>query len=439
VEGLRVSGKLYRLTATEVRNAKVPGFVHDGGGLFLQVAARSPKTDPAGVSKSWVFRFTSPTVLTNSGKRMRREMGLGSADRVTLGDARRLADAARKVLSEGDDPIERRKAVQLARIDAAEAARRAITFRQASERYLDAQRRAWRTEKQAKLWAASMAAYAYPVLGEVPVSAVDVGRVLEVLEPIWFEKPETAARIRQRVEAVLDWAAVRGHRAAENPARWRGHLEKTLPARAKPVRHHPALPYEQMAAFMKALRAIQGSGALALELCILTASRSTETLNARWREFDLEAALWTIPADRMKAKRAHRVPLSAQAVALLARLKQAAHPGADLLFPGQGTGRALSGMSMLAVLRRMERTDITVHGFRSTFRDWAGEVTNFPREVAEAALAHVLPDKTEAAYRRGDALEKRRLMMQSWADFCEREGAVVSLHEHASRARGGER
>lgn len=340
-------------------------------------------------------------------------MGLGSADLVSLADARVHAGFAAQLVRAGIDPIDRRKADRAA--SAAEAAR-AMSFRVAAEAYMKSQGAGWKSAKHAKLWAASLEAYAYPTLGALPVASIDVTLVLKVLEPIWAVKPETASRIRQRIEAVLDWAAARGCRSKDNPARWREHLQHLLPARSQPVKHHAALPFEEIAAFMVDLRKVSGLGAAALELCILTATRTTETLQARWDEFDLNAGVWTIPADRMKAKKVHRVPLSTQALALLGKLR-AADPKGKIVFPGLGSGRALSGMAMLAVLKRMKRTDITTHGFRSSFRDWAGEMTSFPREVAEQALAHSLKDKTEAAYRRGDALEQRRRLMQAWADF----------------------
>lgn len=419
---------IHRLTAAQVRNAKTPGMVHDGAGLFLQVTYRPERDgEPAGVTKSWLLRYTAA-----GGNR--RDMGLGSADAVSLADARTMASAALKLLRAGVDPIDQRKADRAA--SAVEAAR-AMSFREAAEAYMTAQSSSWKSVKHAKLWAASLEAYVYPALGALPVAAVDVTLVLRVLEPVWREKPETGSRIRQRIEAVLDWAAARGCRSKDNPARWREHLQHLLPSRAQPVKHHPALPFERVGAFMADLRNVNGLGAAALELCILTATRTTETLKARWSEFDLDAGLWVIPPDRMKAKREHRVPLPRQAVAMLRRLR-AADPKGALVFPGQGTKTSLSGMAMLAVLKRMKRTDITTHGFRSSFRDWAGEMTNFPREVAEQALAHSLKDKTEAAYRRGDALEKRRQLMQAWADYCDHaapvSGAVIPMRRERGEA-----
>lgn len=417
---------MHRFTAPKVKALNEPGLYHDGAGLYLQVTAAREGDSPP--NKSWLLKFTSPI-----GKR--REMGLGPLDVVSLADARDAADRARKLLQAGVDPIEdRKRAKATARLEAAKA----ITFREAADTFLKSQTPSWKNPKHATLWANSMARYAYPTLGALAPADIDVGLVLKVLEPIWTKKPETAARIRQRVEAVLDWCAVRGYRSADNPARWSGHLKKGLPARpkGKAVKHHPALPFAEIGGFLGELRALEGLGARALELTILTAARTTETLGARWREFELDAAVWTIPAERMKADRPHRIPLSRQAVRLLRELEQL--KSKPWVFPGLGTSKPLSGMSMLKTLERMKRDDITVHGFRSTFRDWAGETTSFPSEVAEAALAHAKGDKTEAAYRRGDALQKRRALMQAWADYCDRPKAkVVSIEEGKRERKGG--
>ena len=261
--------------------------------------------------------------------------------------------------------------------------------------------------------------YAYPVFSALPVASVDTALVLKVLEPIWNDKTETATRVRGRIESVLDWARVRGHRHGENPARWRGHLDHLLPKRSKvaAVRHHTALPYDDLPAFMASLRTQTGNAARALEFCILTASRTGETIGARWDEIDVQAKLWTIPPARMKARREHRVPLPQQAMAILRQMQ--AHAEAEFVFPGDKPNRPLSSMALLMLLRRMKRDDLTVHGFRSTFRDWAAERTMFPSEVAEMALAHTLSDKVEAAYRRGDLFDKRKLLAETWANFCE--------------------
>jgi integrase len=389
----------------------------DGGGLYLQVTGSG--------AKSWIFRF--------SLRGRAREMGLGPLQTVPLADARQAATSCRRLLRDGVDPIEERKAQHGA---AALEAAKAVTFRQAAEAYIESHRKGWRNPKHAKQWSRTLDTYAYPHFGSLPVQGVDVGLVMKALEPIWTEKPETASRLRGRIEAVLDWAKTRGYRMGENPARWRGHLENLLPARGKVrrVNHHPALPYAEIGSFMSGLRGQDGIAALALELVILTATRSGEVRGARGAEFDLNQALWTIPEDRIKGEREHRVPLSAAALGVLRRLLERRGvdnlPADGFAFPGARTGRPLSDMTLSAVLRRMKRHDITVHGFRSTFRDWAAEQTNFPREVAEMALAHAVEDKVEAAYRRGDLFEKRRRLMDAWARYCgtvQKTGKVVPM------------
>ena len=292
-----------------------------------------------------------------------------------------------------------------------------MTFDQCADAYLAAHRAGWRNAKHAAQWSSTLATYVSPIFGNLPVQAIDVALVTKALEPIWTAKPETASRMRGRIESILDWAKVRGYRDGENPARWRGHLDHLLPARAKvsKVRHHAALPYDELAGFMGKLRAQGGTSARALEFAILTAARTGEVIGARWAEIDLPGKTWTIPAERMKAGREHRVPLSAAALAILET--QAALTENEFVFPGQQRA-GLSDMALWMALRAMGRDDLTVHGFRSTFRDWAAERTNFPREVAEGALAHSLTDKVEAAYRRGDLFDKRRRLMTAWADHC---------------------
>lgn len=385
-----------------IARLKEPGLYHDGGGLYLQVTRGIDGTP----RRSWVLRFRTPTAKV-------REMGLGSALDVALADARSDADAARKLLRSGTDPIEARR---VDRARAAADAARVMSFKQCAEAYISAHEGSWKNPKHRQQWRRTLESYAYPVFGHLPVSAVDVAMVTKVLDPIWAIKTETASRVRGRIESVLDWAAVRGLRHGDNPARWRGHLQKALPARSKVqrVEHHKAMPFGDLPHCMNDIRRVRGLSALALELLILTAARSSEVLNAHWSEFDLAQALWTVPADRMKASREHRVPLSRQALAVLADAKKLG--SADWVFPGNKAGRPLSNMAMLEVVRGIA-PNITVHGFRSTFRDWAAERTNYPREVAEAALAHVVGDKVEAAYRRGDLFEKRRRLMQAWADY----------------------
>jgi len=388
-----------KLTPLGVSKATKPGYYGDGAGLWLQVSATG--------SKSWIFRFTL------AGKQ--REMGLGPVHTVSLADARAKAKECRLILLEGKDPLETRKATKL--VEALERAKM-MTFDQCAAAYIAAHRSGWKNPKHASQWENTLATYASPVIGKMPVALVDTALVVKVLSPIWQTKTETATRLRGRIESVLDWATVSKYRQGDNPARWRGHLDNLLadPGRSKRTEHHAALPWQEVGAFMAALRKQEGIAAKAVELAILTACRSGEVRLAAWAEFDLDAALWVIPAERMKAKREHRVPLSAAALALLRSLPR----GGDLVFPGVKSGKPLSDMSLTAVLRRMNRGDITVHGFRSTFRDWCAEsvANSFPREVCEHALAHSLPDKVEAAYRRGDLIEKRTLLMQAWADYC---------------------
>ena len=401
-----------RLTARTVTSKTASGLYGDGNGLYLQVTPAK--------TKSWVYRFMM------NGRA--REMGLGSVADVALAEARQRATEARKLVRSGVDPIEHRKATR------ATARVSGLTFKTAAERFIESHKAGWRNEKHAAQWRATLATYVDPVFGDLPVASVDTGMILRALEPIWSDKPETASRVRGRIESILDWAKARGLRGGENPARWRGHLDHLLPARAKVRRvvHHPALPHSEIGAFMAKLRNQNGTAAAALEFAILTATRTSETIGARWSELDPDAALWTIPADRIKAGRAHRVPLSPPALAILKRMRRE-HAASEFVFPGKRG--PLSNMALLAVLKRMGRDDITTHGFRSTFRDWAAETTNYPREVAEAALAHVVGDKVEAAYRRGDLFEKRRRLMAAWAKHCATpltKGDVVPLRRAKS-------
>lgn len=407
--------QLNKLSARSVESKRLPGVYSDGGGLYLQVG-------PSG-SKSWLFRFM------RHGKA--REMGLGALHTVTLPDARDKALACRKLLDGGADPIEARDANrQKAQLDAAKA----LTFSECAAAYIEANKAGWKNDKHADQWKNTLGTYAAPVLGTLAVQTIDTTLVLRVIEPIWTKKPETAGRVRGRIEAVLDWATARGFRVGENPARWRGHLDKLLPKRSKVkrVEHHAALPYCDVGAFVGRLREQQGVAARALEFMICTVARTGEVIGAQYPEFDLPAKVWTVPASRMKAQREHRVPLSDRAVQIIEDMQKARR--GDYLFPGAREGEPLSNAAMLALLqRRMERADLTVHGFRSTFRTWTAERTNFPRELAEAALAHVLSDKTEAAYQRGDLFEKRRKMMTAWAAFLDTEnGATVTAIKKAA-------
>ena len=388
-----------KLSAIGVSKETKPGYHGDGGGLWLQVSTSG--------AKSWIFRFTLA--------RRAREMGLGAVHTVGLALARTKAKECRLLLLEGKDPLDARQASKIVN---ALALARLITFDQCAQAYIAAHRATWKNAKHASQWGNTLSTYASPVIGSLPVAAVDTALVVKVLSPIWGTKTETATRLRGRIESILDWATVSKYRQGENPARWRGHLDNLLanPSKIAPVKNHPALPWQEVGAFMVALGQREGIAARATEFSILTATRSGEVRGATWSEIDLDARLWTIPAERMKAGKEHRVPLSTFALALLASMPRL---GA-LVFPGRAQDTQLSDMSLTAVLRRMDRADITIHGFRSTFRDWCAEsvANSFPREVCEHALAHSLPDKVEAAYRRGDLLEKRVMLMQAWSDYC---------------------
>jgi integrase len=391
----------YKLTAAQVNKTKKAGIYADGAGLYLQVTAGSDG-EPR---KSWFFRFRAP-----SGRM--RDMGLGSAGVIELARARIKADAARALVTEGIDPIEHRAEEKLR---AASEAATVVTFKQAAERFLAAHKHTWANSKHKQQWENTLENYVYPVFGSVAVGNVNVDLVLRVIEPIWKEKTETASRVRSRIERVLDWATARGLREGDNPARWRGRLENVLPSRV-PGEHHAALPFKEIPTFMAELNTREGMGALALRFTILTAARTSEVRGATWAEVDLDEKVWHVPATRMKAKRAHRVPLTDDAVQLLQSVKLD-REGADFVFPGLKAGKPLSDMTLLAALKQM-RPELTVHGFRSAFRDWVAETTDFPGEVAEAALAHIVGDKVEAAYRRGDLFEKRRKLMEAWAEYC---------------------
>lgn len=408
-----------RLKAVTVLKAKKPGLLSDGGGLYLRVG-------PTG-AKSWIFRYRR---RDGEGKGKLRDMGLGALHSLSLAEAREEAERCRKLLLRGADPIEARHSEEAtARVAAASV----IPFRRCAESYIASHRTAWRNAKHASQWEDTLERFAYPVFGDLPAQAVDTGFVLKVLEPMWAQKPETASRVRGRIESILDWAAVRGYRQGENPARWRGHLDKLLPKVSKAKRakreatgrgeHYAAMPYQEVPAFMAEVRGRAAIAARALEFTILTAKRTQEVLGARWPEINLSEKIWTIPAGRMKGEREHRVPLSDAAVAVLESLKLTREiDPAGFIFPGPKLGQPFSNMAMLYILQRpdrMNRPDVTVHGFRSSFRDWAAERTNFAGEVAEMALAHVVSDKVEAAYRRGDLFEKRRHLAEAWAKFCE--------------------
>lgn len=404
--------KSKELSALEVNRLKAPGMHAVGGvsGLYLQVL-------PTG-GRTWVLR-------TTVGGR-RRDMGLGGFPDVTLAMARDKARQARLQVEQGVDPIEARRSARSA-LKASSAAAR--TFHDCSTAYIDAMAPEWRNPKHLQQWTNTLAQYADPVIGDMLVRDVQLPHVMRIIEPIWRTKTETAKRLRGRLEAVLDWATVRGYRTGDNPARWRGHLDKLLPAPNKVAKreHHEAVPIDDLAGFLAELRAKPGLGARALEFLILTAARSGEVRGAHWEEIDLKKGEWLVPGERMKAGKDHRVPLSAPAVKLLQALPRI--EGSDLVFPS-ARGRALSDMTLTKVMRDMG-LEAVPHGFRSTFRDWTSERTNYPRDVAEMALAHTIGDKVEAAYRRGELFDKRRRMMADWAAFCalpaSKKGAVVPL------------
>ena len=391
--------KARELSALAVNRLREDGRHAVGGadGLHLRIA---------GASRAWVLR-------AKIGAR-RCDIGLGPFPEVTLTDARDAAIDLRRQIRRGIDPLGERKQ---ARLKSQAERQPLITFRSCVEAYVEMNRAGWKNKKHAAQWSATLKNYAFPTIGETGIADVDTPAVLAVIQPIWTTKTETASRLRGRIEAVLDWARVQGFRDGDNPARWRGHLDKTLPPRRRVqgVNHHAALPYTKVAALIRELQARPGTSARALEFSILCASRSGEVRGALWDEFDLEAGLWTIPAVRMKANKEHRVPLAPQATQLLRDLPRF---DKELHVFGAPRGGPLSDMSLTAVLKRLGHIDITQHGFRSTFRDWAGETTPYAREVIEHALAHQLKDKAEAAYQRGDLLQKRAALMNDWADFC---------------------
>jgi len=397
-----------RLSDVKVRAIKEAGFYADGNGLYLNVTAKG--------SRSWIFRHRF------AGRR--RDMGLGSYPTVSLADARNQVAECRAMLQRGEDPMPTRRVAPITP--------QIVTFADAARQYITTHEQSWKNDKHRQQWRNTIEGYCVPVIGALPISEVSVHNVLTILEPIWLTKMETASRIRGRLETILDWAEARGLREGDNPARWRGKLKHLLPAQRQIVRHHPAMPYGELAAFMGELRENPALSARALELTILTASRTSEVVRARWSEFDLNQKLWERPPERMKTNKEHRVPLSDAAMAVIGQLPRVV--GCDFVFPGARFKRPLSNMAMLELLRGM-RPGLTVHGFRSTFRDWAAECTGTSHEVVEMALAHAIQNKVEAAYRRGDLLEKRRRLMEAWASFCYREAGevVVPLSKAAKK------
>src|SRR5215470_9958861 len=395
-----------RLTALKVSRAKRPGMYADGGGLYLQVTEGGA---------SWVYRY----MLAGRA----REMGLGPLALYGLSEARTVAQDVRRLRHQGIDPIEARRAARAqTRLDAAKA----VTFQQCAERYIASHRAGWRNPKHAEQWESSLRRFAFPVIGALSVQAIDTALVMKVIEPIWEEKTETASRVRGRIESILSWAKARGYRTGENPARWRDHLNNLLPERSRVRKgeHYAAMPYDDLPGFLIELRKKQGIDARALEFTILTAARVSEVVGARWSE--INGDVWNIPAERMKGGKSHRVPLSRRAMELLEALRQ----NGDLIFPGPKFGRALNINAPRKLLIGMGPR-VTVHGFRSSFRDWAAESTNYPNHVVEQALAHTIGSRVERAYRRTDVFEQRRRLMDAWTMFCTTEpaeqGKVVSL------------
>jgi integrase len=403
---------LNRLSTLKVGKTRKPGMYADGGGLYLRVAE--------GGSKQWIFRY-----VTNG--RM-RDMGIGPCHTLTLAEARERATEARKLRLSHIDPIGHKRAQQGAAV-AANA--KAMTFRQCAVEFIRDNEKSWTNRRHREQWEMSLNEYVYPLLGELPVGLIDTPLVLKVIKPLWGRIPETASRVRGRIESVLAWATVHHYRAGPNPAQWKNHLEQALPARSRvaKVEHYAALPYFQAPTFMGKLREDTSVTARCLEFIMLTAARLTEAKEACWLEIDFETRTWAVPASRMKSGKEHKVPLSDPALALLKEML--AIRQSDYLFPGYKPGRPLGHNGLWMLARRAAGADITVHGLRSTFRDWTAERTNFPREVAEMALAHAIPDAVEAAYRRGDLFDKRRKLMDAWAAYCAKvetdAGKVVAL------------
>ena len=401
---------LHKLSDVKAKSALKAGRHADGGGLYLNVSASG--------GKSWVFMWSRMEAKPEGGVKQRRfEMGLGGYPALTLGKARELARDHQSAIVKGRDPLaEKRRDAE-------------PTFAEAADKFLSGMEIAWRNEKHRAQWRSTLGPAYCAQLQSKRVSDISTDDVLKVLTPIWNEKAETASRIRGRIERVLEYAKAKGWRGGDNPALWRGHLRGVLPTRKPESKgHHAAMDYRQVPAFVQRLRRAEALAARTLEFLILTAARTGEALGATWAEIDFEAAVWTVPASRMKAKRAHRVPLSKAAMAVLRPLFETKQN--DFVFPGQAKGKPLSNLAMTMLIRRLKVEGITVHGFRSSFKDWCGEETHFPRELSEAALAHVIGDKAEQAYRRGDALEKRRALMEAWAGHCLTIKAdnVVKLH-----------
>ncbi|WP_421218287.1 tyrosine-type recombinase/integrase [Aeromonas enteropelogenes] len=391
-------GKLTAKTVEGLCKAGKPGMTNDGDGLYLKIGK--------GGGASWIFRYRQ------SGKL--RDMGLGAYPAISLADARAYAFDARRITQQGGDPITDKRSAAKA---AEDEAKQTVCFRDLGEQYIEAHRAGWKNAKHAQQWKNTLIQYAYPVIGNLQPRDINTEHVLTILQPIWQTKTETASRVRNRIELILDAAKARNYTSGENPARWKGHLDKLLPKRSivTPVKHHPAMPFSQVASFFNHLTTGDSMSERVLELIILTACRSSEAVEATWNEIDLERKEWTIPAHRMKAKREHRIPLNEQAVSLLSNLPRFHH--SPYVFPGRKIGRPLSAASVTKAMHRHHADEFTIHGFRSSFRDWAAERTNYPREICEMCLAHVVAQGAEAAYWRGDALDKRRGLMTLWGQF----------------------
>jgi integrase len=404
-----------RLSARAVETAKNSGLLADGGGLYLQVSKAG--------SKSWLYKF-----MLNGRS---REMGLGSLKAISLADAREKATLCRASLVDGVDPIEARKSDRSRRIVTDQ---NTITFANAADAYIAAHETGWKNAKHAAQWRNTLAVDAYPVAGQLQVSDIDTEVVMRILRPIWSLKPETAGRLRGRIERILDWATVSGFREGQNPAQWQGHLENLLPAKSRihSVRHHPAMPYQEIGGFILQLREQDGVAVQALEFLIYTAVRTSEVRGASWDEFDLDQGIWTIPGSRTKVGKEHRIPLAERPLNIVKGFQS--NDAGNFVFPGGRAGKGLSDMAMLSVLRRLEIKQ-TVHGFRSSFRDWAADQTQFPREVAEQALAHTIGNKVEVAYLRSDLFEKRRHLMNLWATYLDTpKGKVIAFNDRRGLA-----
>ena len=391
-------------SAKSVEAIKEVGYHNCAQGLYLQVSKQG--------TKSWLYRYTSPLTKT------RREMGLGSFNFVSLAQARQYAMDGKRLVINGKDPIEERKKEQI-KVQLKQA--RNLTFKEIAKACIAAKAPEWKNAKHAQQWNNTLEAYAFPILGELPISDITTDLILRALEPIWITKAETASRVRQRIETIWDYGKARNYVSGENPARLRGHLDKILSktVKVKRVRHFPALPYEKIDIFLQELRQRKGYSALALEFLILTAARTSEIIGAKWAEIDLEKKVWTVPAGRMKVGKEHRVPLCIRAVEILSSITSNRNPE-EHVFSGWKQNKGLSNNALLALLKKMGRSNITAHGFRSTFRDWAAEEAHtFANETIELALAHTIKNKAEAAYRRGDQLERRRELMEAWSKYTE--------------------